>query len=743
MKKLFVSILALTAFVACQSGFDGADVVVPSQNGANYGGSHTIYAEVGVGEVTKATYGDDFSAMWEEGDQLALLQEHADYGKTFGVVNKLNIKEGWGTSFAKFNGDISVDATSPRVYHIAYPAEAVTFGTSMTLTKNGETTYDYNDGSYQCGYWFGSAKFDYKYEAVLDITVPTTQNGEWTPYMYASTTEAVSSMGIGAQELTTLTGAIAIRAFEADGVTPKQLASVSIMSGDAPIAGAFKGVSISSASMNITGDATSKEYSIVSEGDIAWYEGYAKGKAAAEELLVSKARSTEPTTVAVTQSMSLAFAGTATTIEATNLENVAMDKDGFYTYHINVVPATVGSLTIVATATDGSSIVKSINNQTFKASARKGYTLKWEEATLTCGSVETWFDDYSSDASFNLEGNTIYANNIKVEGVAAENVQAIALVVGDQVYGMQSGVAEVAQIKAEGLASGAYTAFVYASVLVNGRVKDLTAAVDTYNVTTIPTVNCTVKTSYAENGVVAKTNSMNGDVVQVTANLSDAYVASNLVNGNWNANFTGAGSFTVSGAIGATATKSGIAYGNWGAYNCSVSVTLKNGYVCKSSDVPAYVTGIPYSYNFYSNGSTNLDAAKSAGWVFTSTGTQSDQVWICKGSSVGVIGSPKFYAPSSISTISTLSHRYYKASLSSDSVNAYVGASSSPSSAVKTATYYVSKTVDTGETGGLKTHTGDGASVTVSSSAPYITITSDKKSGVSYHYVHGIKIEYK
>ena len=708
MKKLFVSILALSAFVACQSGFDGADVVVPSQNGANYGGSHTIYAEVGVGEVTKATYGDDFSAMWEEGDQIALLQEHADYGKTFSVVNKLNIKEGWGTNSAKFNGDISVDATSPRVYHIAYPAEAVKFNVSSSFALVGDISYA-NSGT--AGYELkATGTYNYTYNSNLTITLPAQQNGEWTPYMYASTTEAVSSMGIGTQKLTTLTGAVAIRAFEADGVTPKQLKSITITSNDAAIAGAFSGTATSVGSLgSVTGEKTD------------WYTLLQQSAAQkdAREKLESKAQGMEPTSTSVTKAMSLSFTGTANTIEATNLENIAMDKDGFYTYHINVVPATVGSLTIVATAADGSSIVKSISNQTFKASARKGYTLKWEEATLTCGSVETWFDNYSSDASFNLEGSTIYANNIKVEGVDAENVQAIALVVGDQVYGMQSGVTEVAQIKAEGLASGAHTAFVYASVMVNGALKDLTAAVDTYNVTTIPTVTYTVKTSYAENGAVKKTNSMNGDAVQVTANLSDAYVASNLVNGNWNATFSGAGSFTVSGAIGATTTKSGIAYGNWGAYNCSVSVTLKNGYVCKSSDVPAYVTGIPYSITF--------NSANPANWTCSNQAIQ-DKYFILKTKEAYAI-SPKFYIPADVTLSITIPLYCYTPNNWTAKFNETFYVSPSSGSDVKTNVFYTENVSNNSYGDKFSTKSG---SVTLTPTNSHICLhaTGDKDSNI-------------
>ena len=684
MKKLFVSILALSAFVACQSGFDGADVVVPSQNGANYGGSHTIYAEVGVGEVTKATYGDDFSAMWEEGDQLALLQEHADYGKTFSVVNKLNIKEGWGTNSAKFNGDISVDATSPRVYHIAYPAEAVTFGTLLTLTKNGESTYTTKDSDSILGstmaFYAASANYTYNYTATLNVTVPTTQNGEWTPYMYASTTEAVSSMGIGTQKLTTLTGVVAIRAFEADGVTPKQLASVSIMSGDAPIAGAFVGTSESTASATINGAYTSDDYSTVRDEDTgSTMPGRAKGKAEADKLLASAAQSFEPSTVTATKSMSLAFAGTATTIEATNLENVAMDKDGFYTYHINVVPTTVNSLTIVATAVDGSSIVKSISNQTFKASARKGYTLKWEEATLTCGSVETWFDNYSSDASFNLEGSTIYANNIKVEGVDAENVQAIALVVGDQVYGMQSGVAEVAQIKAEGLASGAHTAFVYASVMVNGALKELTAAVDTYNVTTIPTVTSNIYSSYSKNGAKALNNDVYGNEIRATATLSDNYIQANLVQSATLVYGNSSVAMNIGQECKGTAS--------YGAHTTSVKVVLKNGYTITSASCTTHVTGIPYHADW-----RNSDYS---GWKFVNISDKGSSLQVSNGK-LGCIISPAFHIPDG-----------------SCSVNAAIAASTSATSSGGYTTSYIYA----GTQSSSATESGAKASVSYNSSA--------------------------
>ena len=680
MKKLFVSILALSAFVACQSGFDGVDVnITPSQSGTNYGGTHTIYAEVGVGGETKATYGDDLKATWEENDQIALLQEHADYGKTFSVVNKLNIKEGWGTSYASFNGDISVDATSPRVYHIAYPANAVSFNTTSSLTKTSESAYAYREDGLEVGHYYATASFKYTYNANLNITIPTEQNGKWEPYMYASTSESVSSNGIGAKTFTTLTGAIAIRAFEADGTTPKQLSSITITSSDVALAGAFTGTATSEASLgSITGEETSGVYSTVSEDDVLFgtWKGAKFGREEAENLLLAKVQGMEPTSTSVTKAMSLSFAGNEKSITATNLENVAVDTEGYYTYYLNVAPATVGTLTIIANATDGTTLVKNIDNQTFRASARKGYNLKWESAKFTCGSIETWYDNYSTDPSFNLQANTLYANNLKVEGVPADQVLALGVVVNGTLYGAQSGVLEVAQVKAEGLASGNYNAYAYAKVLVNGEEKEFTAKIGNYNVTSIPTVNATVRTSYSSNGSVSKSNSIDGKELQLTASLSDSSFPSNLV-ASCQAVY---GSTTANIALGST-SKFSVAVGE---YNCYAKVTLANGYVATSTAYTTYVTGIPYSFQFYQSSNDVVDAA---GWTRNGAASIKMELLTLKegglaGSDSGWVSSPAYYIPSSLSVSVTLQSKYYVATVSASSKKAilYVGATSSPTS---------------------------------------------------------------
>ena len=735
MKKISLLVLALLAFAACQNDFEN-DLNIPQLGNNSHGGSHKIYAEVGLGEAdTRATYGSNLEALWEENDQIALLQEHANYGASFATVNKLSIKEGWGTSYASFNGDISVDATEPRLYHIAYPASAVSFVTTSELSLNGEVSYENN--SPIAGYQLkAKGSYDYIYNSTLTITVPETQSGKWEPYMYASTSEAVDASAIGAKSLTTLTGAIAVRAYEADGVTPKQLKSITITSSEVAIAGAFTGSSQSVGSLGeVTGDETAWH--------TAFEESSAKEKALAS--LESKVKSMTPATTRRTKELSLTFNGSGKSIRATNLESIASDVNGAYTYHVNIIPTTLptNTLTIIAVGVDGSSLTRVIDKEVaIEASHRAGFVLTWENATLEGATIETWYDNYGSESQFELAPSTIYVDNVNVVGnVSADKVLAIGVRVNGTFHeaSQQSGVLSIDPIVISGLSSGSYRVQPVAKVLMNGEEKWLEGGEVVKNVTTIPTITAyEVRTSYSYNGSQSKTNSIDGSLLRVKANISDSYVANNLVSGK---------KYTIRyGSKSATQTlgsewSTTMSYSAWGKYDCYVTVTLGNGYTLTSPKYTAHVTGIPYSYAFYSNGSTNISAAQSAGWIFTGTGTQSDQVWICKGSSVGVIGSPKFHIPTDISTTSTLSHRFYR--IGSGSINAYIGASSSPSSAVKTAKYNVGRTLDTGETGGLLTHKGDDKNVVLSSSAPYLTITSDSKSGVAYHYVHAIKIEYR
>ena len=712
MKKLFVSILALAAFAACQSDFNNDVNFDAPQGGSNVnvGGSHTIYAEVGVGEETKATYGEGLKATWEESDQLALLQEHADYGKTFSVVNKLDIKDGWGTSKAAFNGDISVDATAPRVYHIAYPASAVKFNVSMSQTPV-VTSENYSQTTPGIGKYSATGYATCTYNSNMTITLPAEQNGKWEPYMYASTSEAVSSNAIGAKTLTTLNGAIAIRAFEPDGVTPKQLKSITITSSDAAIAGTFSGSATSIGNTaTITGDYGSTGSTVVNDDKL---------RADARENLAAALKNYEATSTLVTKAMSLSFNGNGKSITATNLETVPMDGK-YYTYHVNVAPATfaAGTLTIVAVDANGASLERVVDKEfAIEASHRAGLTLTWEEATLNGATIETWYDNWNTGSQFQLEGNTLYVDNVNVAGnIAADHVLAIGVRINGEFHeaSAQSGVLAISPIIINGLSSGVYTVQAVAKVLLNGQEKWLECGEVTKTVTSIPTItDYSVRTSYSSNGGVAKTNNINGDILKVKANLSDSYVASLagnkylIYNGN-----SKIGEQTLNQEWSSTMACA--------AYDCCAKVQLPNGYVVESQHYATYVTGIPFTYDF---DAVRNDSSNWLGWTpqgASKTNAKNGFYKVIKLNSKYMV-SPKYHTPASIDITATALCYAYRW-VASGSANFVMGATSATNTKSTSGTEQsVSNKINV-DSNIVKNATSKSWNITISSTTPYIYI---------------------
>ena len=684
MKKLFVSILALAAFVACQSNFEDVTANTPGLNDQVVPeGMVRIYAEVGVGEEeTKATYGDDLSALWEENDQIAILQESANYGDVFSTVNKLNIKSGAGTSYAAFNGDITVPTESPRRYHIAYPTAAVSFNTSSTLTKTSESTYAYREDGLEVGHYYATASFDYTYNSTLNITVPTSQSGKWEPYMYASTEEAVNSNAIGAKTLTTLTGAIAVRAYKPndDGTkTPLQLKAIAVTA-NKPIAGAFSGTAKSVGSLgSITGAETSDVYSTVSEDNVLGiWKGAKYGREEAEKLLLAKAQSMTPASVTPTSALSLAFAGSEYTVGAEDTEWVAADNDGNYTYYINVAPFENADLTIMATTIDGSTLIRTISAQSIAASQRKGYIFTWEEATLSVGSIESWYDDYAK-SNFELAGNTLYVRNLEVKGVPADQVVTLGVVVNGELHEAtaKSGVLTIDKIEISGLANGKYPAYGYAKVIVNGEERELIGSLAEKNVTSLPSLtNYSVLSSYSKDGTVAKNNSIDGHLLKVTASLTDDYFADNnlissfAVYNNNDDNKLG-----------------NITNGEWsntnaalGQYSCYVKISFTNGYLITTQAHTTHVTGIPYYADWRS--------ADYSDWKYSNISDKGSYMQVGNGKLAAVI-SPKFYLPEGSLNVKSAIAAYTSATSTGNYNRSYIYAGTQSSSAKESGNYVI------------------------------------------------------
>lgn len=368
---------------------------------------------------------------------------------------------------------------------------------------------------------------------------------------------------------------------------------------------------------------------------------------------------------------------------------------------------------LTLTAEDGELLSLELPSKNFVAGKRTILNVEWPVSEVVEASVTSWYEDYANNNGTALEGGAIYVTAVGGEPVVTVDGVEKAVVDG----------------KISGITSGTHNVV----VKVNGKECVNRSVV----VTSIPSVNATVRTSYSSNGTVSKSNSIDGKELQLTASLSDTAIPSSLVS-SCQAVY---GSNTANLTLGST-SKLSVAVGE---YNCYAKVTLANGYVATSAAYTTHVTGLPCSYAFYNNGGTDLNAAKSAGWSFSKDNMMSDQLALWNNSEAIVVGSPKFHVPANISTTTTLGHRIYKAGFTSSKYSAYVGASSSPTSAVKTNTYTISTTNNTSETASINTHKGNDTDVVLTSSAPYITVTAETESSitVTYHYLHTIKIEYR
>ena len=210
--------------------------------------------------------------------------------------------------------------------------------------------------------------------------------------------------------------------------------------------------------------------------------------------------------------------------------------------------------------------------------------------------IETWYEDYNT-SSMLLDGSTIYVDNIRLTGdITSDNVLALGVIVTDDdtfsKAATQSATLEISPIQISGLTSGVYTVRPYAKIFINGEVLELFGEQTAKIVTSIPTLSCRVRTSYTINGNVVKDNSVPGDAVEITVNISDSYIAENLVDGSkWVAG-------NYSGTIGNSTIYSNMIFGK---YIFSIKATLQNGYMLEENDIEAYITGIPYILNTRSN----------------------------------------------------------------------------------------------------------------------------------------------
>lgn len=228
--------------------------------------------------------------------------------------------------------------------------------------------------------------------------------------------------------------------------------------------------------------------------------------------------------------------------------------------------------TLTLTDTEGEILSWELPSKNFVAGKRTILNVEWKSSVAPAeGSINSWYEDYQNNNATALEGGAIYITAVGGEPVVTVNGETKEVVDG-----------KVA------VASGSHSVV----VTINGQ----EVVNRTIVVTSIPTVSATIQSSYSKNGSVEKTNNINGTELQVTASLSDDYVAKNLVS-TAQAVY---GSTTSNISLGST-SKFSLALGQ---HNCYAKVTLANGYVCATPSYTTYITGIPYTLNVTANDGT-------------------------------------------------------------------------------------------------------------------------------------------
>lgn len=469
------------------------------------------YAEIGVGaDDTRASYDADLKAYWEPGDQMKIVQGKVkEIGSWEATVTKegeiIELVSGDGTNTAVFGGNVTTYVEDEHYFHFVYPAANSTISTTGDWQFNNTTT--------------------------CSLTIPSAQDGKWTPYLWASSDSKTTLDALKQVSMKTLNGALAIRVFENDGVTPKPVRSISVTA-DVPIVGTFSAT---------TGD----------DGSLA--------------------------------DVSFSFSGSSNVITADNLSSMAKVGD-YYEYRLEVAPVTVGSLTIVVTDDSGSSVTRTAGGKTFRAKARTGLNVKWDPASISMENATSWYADYIGNNLTELEPGTIYARNIRISGVSSGEVAERGVKVNGTAYQSQE-TSLTFNMEVGGLSSGEYSVVPYAK-LDDGT--EITAEPQTVIVTgDLGIASHTVRSSYNSNGAVAKDNGLDGSTIYASVSVNDDYVVSNLVNSV----VLRYGASTLAGNIGSEFSAGNLA---WGEYdNCRIDITLKNGYVMSTPSYTVHVTGLP------------------------------------------------------------------------------------------------------------------------------------------------------
>lgn len=590
MKKIFISILSAAMFAACAKT-ETEDVIPVNPEPEDE--AQTVYVEIGAttGSDTKATYDENLKAYWEAGDQILVVQGLA-VGNSYTITtkestvqaNSLNLTSGENSNSAIFAGNISTQTSDAKYFHFAYPAS----GTSLsTYGKKQGSSFSNVVNTTTCTY-----------------TVPSEQDGKWTPFLCTSTTEKTTAANITNIDFgTSLNACLAVRVFKHDGVTPKSVKRIRI-----------------TAEKDIVGTI-----SATTANDGAFSAGMFD----------------KPT-------------GGGTGINADNLHTIAKLGNN-YEYRFEVLPVDAGVLTVELVDAAGSKIIRQTNPKTFKANYRSGINVVWDDATISIDNQPlTWYDDYAKNGFSNMGANSVYVKGAKIRGVGIENVKVIGVRLrkltddgqetGDEniKYYPNSDLSSLSSdengtlsfdSQLDNIPSGNYYVRPYAIIInSDGAEQEIISTVHTAIVTSIPTITShTIRSSYNNNGAVAKNNDLDGDKIYTTVSLNDTFAAVNLIESA--TLHYGSNTFAID-AKGSEVPTGSIAYQQYS--DCYAEIVFKNGYKSTTQSYTINVTGIPHI--------RTERAAKYTDFGWTSTGTITDAA-LGGIYNNATLTSPAFYIP--------------------------------------------------------------------------------------------------
>ena len=319
-----------------------------------------------------------------------------------------------------------------------------------------------------------------------------------------------------------------------------------------------------------------------------------------------------------------------------------------YEYRFEVLPVDAGVLTVELVDAAGSKIIRQTNPKTFKANTRSGVNVVWDDATVNIDDKPlTWYDDYAKNGFSDMGANSVYVKGAKIRGVGIENVKVIGVRLrkltddgqetGDEniTYHPNPDLSSLSSdengtlsfdSQLDNIPSGNYYVRPYAIIInSDGAEQEIISTVHTAIVT--GDLDIIIRSSYNNNGTVAKTNDLNGDKIYVS--LKDAFAAKNLTASS-TFHYGNNDPLVVTGS--AEFETGSIAPQQYS--NCYAEIELKNGYKFTTQSYTVNVTGIPYSINFTD--------ANPNGWNANNCKKQDNSTLIKKNE--GYLISPRFFA---------------------------------------------------------------------------------------------------